>query len=487
METILVTDKPDKWEFASLFTRVVPAIEYVSDIAYNNCQAIRVVNLCKDYSYQSLGYYVSLLAEARGHKIFPSVLAIQDVKNPSIPALATDELSEDIEKSLKPIKSSEFTLSIYFGKNMAKRYAHLCYMLHSKFPMPLFRVHFKRRQNHWKIKRIEAISVKEVPESHLPFLASTAFDFFNKKRFRQYKNKPMLFDMALLYNPNEKTPPSDLEAIKRFIDAGESIGIQVELIEKGDFKFIAEYDALFIRETTAVNHHTYRFARRALSEGLVVIDDPESILKCTNKVYLAELLQKQNVPQPLTYLIGKHNWHQVVEEISVPCVLKKPDSAFSQGVIKAESREEMKKNIEAFLDESQLIIAQEFIPTEYDWRIGILNHQPIYACRYYMAEGHWQIYNWGIGDNAESGNDEGIPLSEVPSNVLKVALKAAKMIGRGLYGVDVKQSGNQVYVIEVNDNPSIEHGVEDKLLGDTLYQTIMEFFLKEIRLKHGFK
>ena len=60
----------------------------------------------------------------------------------------------------------------------------------------------------------------------------------------------------------------------------------------------AEFDALFIRETTLVNHHTYRFARRAASEGLVVIDDPESILKCTNKVFLAELLSRHKMPMP---------------------------------------------------------------------------------------------------------------------------------------------------------------------------------------------
>jgi glutathione synthase/RimK-type ligase-like ATP-grasp enzyme len=61
--------------------------------------------------------------------------------------------------------------------------------------------------------------------------------------------------------------------------------MEPELIEKEDYGRLAEFDALFIRETTGVNHHTYRFARRAEAEGLVVVDDPQSILKCTNKVY----------------------------------------------------------------------------------------------------------------------------------------------------------------------------------------------------------
>lgn len=487
METILVTDKPQHWAFASHYTRIVSAIDYVSDLSYNNCEAVRVANLCKDYSYQSLGYYVSLLAEARGHKIFPSVLAIQDFKNPSIPAFSTEALSEDIEDALKKIKSNDFVLSIYFGKNIAQRYAHLCYKLHSLFPMPLFRVYFKKKKKEWKIHRIEAISIHDVPESHIEFLEGAAKDYFHKKRFRHYKNKQLWFDMAMLWSPEDKTAPSNEGAIKRFVQAGESMGIHVELIEKDDFKFLAEYDALFIRETTAVNHHTYRFARRAYAEGLVVIDDPESILKCTNKVYLSELLQKHHIPQPKTYLISKHNWRDIIDEIPVPCVLKKPDSAFSKGVVKAENRDEIKSKVDEFLEESQLIIAQSFIPTEYDWRIGILDNKPIFACRYFMVEGHWQIYNWDAGKIDQEGGDEGVPIFEVPKKVLQVALRSTKLIGRGLYGVDIKENGKDVYVIEVNDNPSIDHGVEDRLLGDELYVTIMKYFLNEIRSYHGYK
>ena len=42
--------------------------------------------------------------------------------------------------------------------------------------------------------------------------------------------------------------------------------------------------------------------------------------------------------------------------------------------------------------------------------------------------------------------------------------------------VDIKQKGNEVYIIEVNDNPSIETAVEDKYLGNDLYDLIMKEF-----------
>ena len=57
-----------------------------------------------------------------------------------------------------------------------------------------------------------------------------------------------------------------------------------------DIDRLGEYDALFIRENTHVNDHTYRMARKAQKEGLAVMDAPDAILKCNNKVYLAEVM-----------------------------------------------------------------------------------------------------------------------------------------------------------------------------------------------------
>jgi glutathione synthase/RimK-type ligase-like ATP-grasp enzyme len=63
---------------------------------------------------------------------------------------------------------------------------------------------------------------------------------------------------------------------------------------------------------------------------------------------------------------------------------------------------------------------------------------------------------------------------------VRLALKATQPIGRGLYGVDIKQVRDRFYVIEVNDNPNIDAGLEDKVCGDTLYADIMRVFLARI-------
>ena len=166
-------------------------------------------------------------------------------------------------------------------------------------------------------------------------------------------------------------------------------------------------------------------------------------------------------------------------------MLKKPDSAFSHGVIKIDDEKALQKALTQFFKTSDLVITQPYIPTEFDWRIGILDNKPLFACRYFMAEGHWQIYDWH-GSEPKEGGHETIPINAVPESILKVALKSTRLIGNGLYGVDIKSHGNKHYVIEINDNPNIDNGLEDEILGDNLYEQIMNVFLQRIRRKHGY-
>ncbi|MGE3676115.1 MAG: RimK family alpha-L-glutamate ligase, partial [Polyangiaceae bacterium] len=228
---------------------------------------------------------------------------------------------------------------------------------------------------------------------------------------------------------------------------------------------------------------TFRFALRAQAEGLVVVDDPESILRCTNKVYLAELMDRVGVATPRTLVVHKQNINDVIPRLGLPCILKQPDSAFCQGVMKAETEAEFREIAARLLDKSELIVAQEYTPTEFDWRVGIFDGQPLYVCKYFMAPKHWQVTATLKSGRRRSGRVVSVPVDEAPPGVVKTALKAARAIGDGLYGVDLKQLGRRVVVMEVNDNPSIESPYEDKLLGDELYDRIIGVFLKRLEAR----
>lgn len=298
-----------------------------------------------------------------------------------------------------------------------------------------------------------------------------------QKRFR--------WDMAILVDHNEKVPPSDKDAIARFIKAAGKHGIHAQALSFDEIDNIAQFDALFIRQTTAIDHPTYRLASKAQSLGLVVIDDAESILRCCNKVYLHDAFNYQKVPSLKTLVVADQSDEtitQLEDSFTYPLVLKMPEGSFSKGVYKVADRTELVAKLNELFEFSALVLAQEYMYTEYDWRVGVLNGRAIYACRYLMARNHWQIYNHDA-KRFFSGGFETLPTFELPKAVLDAALKACKTVGKGLYGVDVKEHQGRAYVLEVNDNPSIDHKVEDGYLGDELYMIIMDEFKQRLEAR----
>ena len=159
-------------------------------------------------------------------------------------------------------------------------------------------------------------------------------------------------------------------------------------------------------------------------------------------------------------------------------------SSFSLGVVKVEQPAEYQSTVERLLKESDLLIVQEFLRTDFDWRIGILDQKPLYACQYYMARGHWQIYNNQTSGDDHSGDFKTMPIEMAPQRLVQTALRAANLIGNGLYGVDLKETDGRYTLIEINDNPSIDSGVEDKMLRQYLYDRVMEVFERRVEALH---
>ncbi|MDN3666409.1 RimK family protein [Algibacter miyuki] len=473
MNKYIVVNQPEKWKFSINNITVISSQEYLTDLKFSQIKKARIFNLCKNYNYQTKGYYVSLLAEARGHSAIPTVKNLVDLKDLKLVKIVSEDFDNVIQQSLKNIKSREFVLSIYFGQNVAQKYKELSSLFYKHFQVPFLRVKFSFNSK-WHIQSIKAISESEIPEEHLESVYEFANQYFSKKRYDTPKLTRSDFDLAILVNPNDPAPPSNPKALKKFIDIAEKMNIYAEIIEPKDLGRLTSFDALFIRQSTEVNNEAYAFARKAQQEDIAIIDYPDAILKCCNKVYMAEALNNAHIDTPKTVIVHKENRHDVLAQVGLPCVLKAPDSTFSFGVKKAKTEEEYTALVDEMLKESDLIIAQEFCPSDYDWRIGIIDDEVFYACKYYMAKGHWQIYNWKAKKKQEQDGDaECLPIEKVPKKVLKMALKSAKLMGKGLYGIDIKVVNNKPMVIEINDNPNIDFGVEDEYYGDLIYTKIL--------------
>jgi glutathione synthase/RimK-type ligase-like ATP-grasp enzyme len=187
------------------------------------------------------------------------------------------------------------------------------------------------------------------------------------------------------------------------------------------------------------------------------------------------------VATPRTRIVHRGNLKDLAPELGFPIILKQPDSSFSQGVVKVEGEQELSEAVGRLLEKSDLIIAQEFLPTSFDWRVGVFDRHPLYVCKYHMAQGHWQIIKRdNDGHKQADGRSETLPVEHAPTGVVRAALRAANLIGDGLYGVDVKQVGTKFFIIEVNDNPNIDAGIEDQVLKDELYLRIMRVMVRRI-------
>ncbi len=446
-----------------------------------------VINLSNDYSYNSEGYYCSLLAQARGHKVIPDVEIINKLETGT--GIRMDRSLQKlcyqwIQKN--NVEGDIWYLNIYFGTCKEKGLEKIARFIFDNYPCPILRVGFNTRQRN-QIETVQALPLNQLTGEEQDYFAE-ALDNFNKKVWRLPRSpKSSRYSLAILHDPEEKFPPSDRKALGKFLEVARRMNVHAELITEEDATRLMEFDALFIRTTTSLNHYTFHMAQRAQQNDIVVIDDPLSIIRCTNKVYLNELLEKEKIPAPASMLVFRSNensFETISGCLGSPFILKIPDGSFSHGMKKISNEEDLQKAFEVLFEKSAILLAQEFIPTDFDWRIGVLNGEPLFACKYYMAKGHWQIYLHGDNGKSTPGLVDTIPIYQVPPQVLKTAMKATSCIGKGLYGVDLKVVNGKAAVIEINDNPSIDHEIEDAILGDELYYRILNHFVRQMDMKH---
>ena len=477
---ILTGRQGDLGQFATPH-KIITNRDYLAHPALFRGQRPKLTNLSNSYAYQSRGYYASLLASSRGHKVIPTVETMIDLSERKLYEAALPELEQTLNRCRKDVGGTfPKTVTIFFGIGPDKAWDRFARLLFDWFRAPALEVSIA--EGEWAtIRKIGFLPLARMSaEDKTRFIA--CLDRYTSREWRDSKARtPARYTFATLIDPQEELPPSRVASLKYWSRVAEKMGVEVEPITKKDLAKLANYDALFIRETTAISNHTYRFARRAQQEGMPVIDDPLSMIRCTNKVYLNELMTHHKVPVPPTVMItGLGDLEQAAQALGFPLVLKIPDSAFSRGVKKAANFEELKTLATRWLEDSDLLIAQKFMPTDYDWRIGVLGGQPLFSVQYLMAKKHWQIVNHDRRGKPDEGGFRTFTLAETPAHVVDAAVRAARCIGNGLYGVDLKETQDGVYVIEVNDNPNLDHGCEDSGEKDEVWVRLTQWFIDRL-------
>jgi len=482
---------------------------------------VTVINLCRSYQYLSRGYYVSLLADARHQRALPSVRMIEEITNPYayfialrgvgietidfrvvrgrrvlpkiiVPAAGREAQAREPQAPLvssssgaeparyQPAPGDFEEITSIFGRTLDARFRKHCSAVFKVYPFPLLRIRVYRDDERWKIGQIHPLSVTQIsPQESI--LLNEELSGGKPLAASSQDRRTTPYRIAVLMDEDERFAPSDEDTFERLRRIGERGGVLFEQITKHDLSVLPEYDALFIRTVTGMDHYSFLFAQRAKSLGMPVIDDPQSTVRCSNKVYLHELFKKAGLPTPKTLTISRKSTLAEAEALGYPLIVKQPDGTFSAAVRKVASRKELQKLTREMFKRSPLLTLQEYKPTEFDWRVGVLDGDVLFVCKYHMVKGHWQVVSKSRTGRTRYGAVEAVRVTEAPEAVRVLAVEAAALIGDGLYGVDIKEADSGIIIIEINDNPDIWVGHEDAAEGDRIYETIVANFLRRIR------
>jgi glutathione synthase/RimK-type ligase-like ATP-grasp enzyme len=485
MTWVILTGRSSDLDQVDTPHKIITNRDYLAHPQLFRGQRPKVINLSNSYAYQSRGYYASLLASSRGHKVIPTVETMIDLSERKLYEAALPELEQALNKGRAALGSTfPKKVAVFFGIGPGKAWERFARLLFDWFRAPALEVTIEDGQ--WaSIRKIGFLPLARMEDDDKARFLQ-CLEQYTAREWRDSRTRtPSRYAFATLVDPQEQLPPSSISTLRHWSRIAEKMGVEVEPIGRKDLARLANYDALFIRETTAISNHTYRFARRAQQEGMPVIDDPLSMIRCTNKVYLNELMTHNKVPVPPTVMIaGAADLEVAAQTLGFPLVLKIPDGSFSRGVKKANDFGELKALATKWLEDSDLLIAQKYMPTEFDWRIGVLGGKPLFAVHYLMAKKHWQIVNHDRRGRPDEGGFRSFKLQETPEHVIDIAVRAARCIGDGLYGVDLKETADGVYVIEVNDNPNLEHGCEDSGEKDEVWVKLTQWFIDRLE-RHG--
>ncbi len=480
-----------------------------------------IVNLCRSYEYLSKGYYVSLLADARHQRVLPTLRMIEEITNPFTyfmalrgagvetiefrvvrgrrvlpkiivpanekqdaqavaPAPMVGSVSEGEPIRYRPMQGDFEDVTSIFGRTLDPRFRKHTSQVNKVYPFPLLKIRMYRDDDVWKVGQLYPLSLGQLATPELELLVEELTAGKQVSRLTPLE-RTTPHRIAVLLDESDPFAPSNEDTFEKLRKQGERRGVLFETIGKDDLASLPEYDALFIRTVTGMDHFSFLFAQRAKSLAIPVIDDPQSTVRCSNKVYLYELFRKAGLPMPLTLTISRRSSMTELESLGYPLIVKQPDGTFSAAVKKVSNRKELVKLTREMFKRSPLLTLQEYRPTEFDWRVGVLDGAVLFVCKYFMVQGHWQIAAKSRSGRPRYGEVESIPIEDAPAAVKSLALQAAGLIGDGLFGVDVKETESGPILIEINDNPDIWVGEEDAKTGDRLYDRLVSAFLRRIQ------
>src|SRR5437763_629591 len=118
MKTVIVTDQNQSW-FEIPDATVLTARRYLAEPEIGHQGTVRVLNLCRTGRYQGRGYYVSLVAEARGQRPVADVKTFEDLRSEAYLRALEAEVQPLVQETLHHDESGGFQPNVYLGQHPA--------------------------------------------------------------------------------------------------------------------------------------------------------------------------------------------------------------------------------------------------------------------------------------------------------------------------------------------------------------------------------
>jgi ribosomal protein S6--L-glutamate ligase len=262
---------------------------------------------------------------------------------------------------------------------------------------------------------------------------------------------------------------SKLYSTQRLIEAARSRGHTVRVLDPlrcymrispGAFdlhykgRLLADYDAVIPRIGASVTFYGTAVLRQFEMMGVYTPNASDSILRARDKLRCHQLLAKQGIGLPRT--VFGDNPDDTADLLRMlgkpPHVIKLTEGSQGNGVILAERASASRSVIEAFRGLYANFLVQEFIGEAKgsDVRCFVVGSEVVAAMRRQARKGEFR------SNLHRGGSAKPVELTDVER---ETAIRAAKVMGLNVAGVDLLRSKRGPLVLEVNSSPGLE-GIE---------------------------
>lgn len=256
---------------------------------------------------------------------------------------------------------------------------------------------------------------------------------------------------------------------RRLVEAAKQRGHKVKVLDTMKFaldleelnpdlyykqKRVSHFDAVLPRIGTSITYFGTAVLRQFQQMDMFTPNSADAILNSRDKLRSFQILSKHKIGIPATsYVKDKYDVLPAIERVGgVPIIIKLLEGTQGIGVLLAHTLESATSIIELLQSQKQNILIQKFVAESKgkDIRAIVVGDQVIAAMRR-VAQGQEFRSNVHRGGRTE--------MVELRDEYKECAIRAARMMGLGIAGVDMLESKEGPQIMEINSSPGLE-GIE---------------------------